>query len=64
MARAGHLQSIVVSGDKLEVNTLDGETFVSQKVEGTSIEELLDREGVDRIASGLRITAKGSATLE
>ena len=64
MARSGHLQSIEVSGDKLEVTTLNGVTFASRKVEGTSIGELLDRAGVDHIASGLQITVKGSAARE
>ncbi len=64
MARSGDLLSIEVSGDKLEVTTLRGETFASRKVEGISIEELLDREGVDHIASGLQITVKGSAARE
>ena len=64
MARGGDLQSIEVSGDKLEVTTLRGETFVSRKEEGRSIVELLDREGVDHIASGFQITVKGSAARE
>ena len=64
MARRGDLQSIEVSDDKLEVTTLRGETFASRKPEGTSIVELLDREGVDHIASGLPITVKGSAARE
>ena len=64
MARIGDLQSIAVSGDKLEVNTLDGETFVSREVAGTSIKELSDREGVDHLASGLQIVATGSGAQE
>ena len=64
LARSGDLQSIEVSGDKLEVTTLRGETFASRKVEGISIVELLDQEGVDHIGSGLRITVKGSAAQE
>ncbi len=64
MARTGDLQSIEVSGDKLEVTTLRGETFASRKPEGTNIWELLDREGVDHVASGLQITVKGSAARE
>ena len=64
MARGGHLQSIEVSGDKLEVTTLDGETFASRKVEGMSIVELLEQAGVDHITSGLQITVKGSAGRE
>ena len=64
MARTGHLQSIEVSGDKLEVTTLEGVTFASRKPEGTSIGALLDREGVDHIASGLQITVKGFAARE
>ena len=61
MVRSSHLQSIEVSGDKLEVTTLSSETFASRKPEGTSIVELLAEVGVDHIASGLEITAKGSA---
>ena len=64
MARAGELQSIEVSGYKLEITTLSGETFASRKVEGISIVELLDQEGVDHIASGLQITVKGSSARE
>ena len=64
MARGGVLQSIEVSGDKLEITTLDGETFASRKPEGISIVGLLDREGVDHIASGLQITVKGFAARE
>ena len=64
LARSGDLQSIEVSGDKLEVTTLRGETFASRKVEGISIVELLDQEGADHIGSGLRITVKGSAVRE
>ncbi len=64
MARTGELQSIEVSGDKLEVTTLDGKTFASRKPEGISIVELLDRQGVDHIASGLQITVKGSTARE
>ncbi len=62
MARGGELQSIEVSGDKLEVTTLRGETFASRKPEGISIVELLDRAGVDHIGSGLQITVNGFAT--
>ena len=64
MARGGDLRSIEVSGDKLEVTTHSGETFASRKVEGISIVELLDREGVDHIGSGLQITVKGPAARE
>ena len=64
MARSGDLQSIEVSGDKLEVRTLRGETFASRKEEGRSMVELLYREGVDQMASGLQITVKGSAARE
>ena len=64
MARTGQLQSIEVSGDKLEVTTLDGVTFASRKPGDTSIGALLDREGVGHIASGLQITVKGFAAPE
>ena len=64
MARTGHLQSIEVTGDDIEVTTLDGLTVASRKPEGTSIVTLLDREGVDHIASGLQITVKGIAAQE
>ena len=62
MARGGDLQSIEVSGDKLEVTTLRGETFASRKEAGISIVELLDRAGVDHIGSGLEITVTGSTS--
>ncbi len=62
MARGGHLQSIEVSGDKLEVTTLDGETFAARKVESMSIVELLEQAGVNHITSGLQITVKGSTS--
>ncbi len=64
MARGGDLQSIEVSGDRLEVTTLRGETFASRKPEGPGIVELLDREGVDHIGSGLQITVKGSTAAD
>ena len=64
LARTGDLQSIEVSGDKLEVTTPRGETFASRKGEGTSIVELLDRAGVDHIANGLQIILKGSTARE
>ncbi len=64
MARTGQLQSIEVSGDKLEVTTLKGMTFASRKPEGTSIIALLDLEGVEHIFSGLQITVNGPAAQE
>ena len=63
MARRGVLESIEVSGDKLEITTLRAEKFTSRKEEGASVVELLQRAQVDPIASGVQISVKGSSGL-
>ena len=63
MARRGDLESIEVSGDKLEITTLRGETLASRKEEGASVVELLEQAGIDLAASKLDVTIKGSSGL-
>ena len=63
MARRGDLESIEVSGDKLEITTLRGEMLTSRKEEGASVVELLEQAGIDLAASKLDVTIKGSSGL-
>ena len=63
MAARGQLESIEVEGDSLTVTTTGGETYVSRKEEGASVVEILERAGVDPVASRLDIVVKGSSGL-
>ena len=63
MAARGQLESIEVKGDNLTVMTTGGETYVSRKEEGASVVEILERAGVDPVASRLDIVVKGSSGL-
>ena len=46
-ARAGNLERIEVSGDKLTVTTKLGDTYTARKEEGSSLMDILARGGVD-----------------
>ena len=63
MAARGQLESIEVRGDKLTVTGTSGETFTSRKEKGSSVVEILERSGVDPLASNVRIDVKGSGGL-
>ena len=63
MAGRGHLESIEISGDKLAVTTVGGESFTSRKEEGASVVESLERAGIDPLSSNVEITVKGSGGL-
>ena len=55
MAQTGQLESIEVTGDKLDVTTLSGEQFESRKETSVSIVELLEQRGVDSTSSSVLI---------
>ena len=63
MAAKGRVDSIVVKGDKLTVTTTVGDSFTSRKEAGASVVEILERSGVDPVASNLDVTVKGSSGL-
>ena len=63
MAARGHLESIEVRGDDLTVITTSQEKLTSRKEEGASVVEILERSGVDPVASNLQVTVKGSSGL-
>ena len=63
MAAGGQLDTIEISGDKLNVITRAGETFTSRKEDGASVVEMLANANVDPLASGVRITVKGRGGL-
>jgi ATP-dependent Zn protease len=48
-AKSGVVQSLVVKGDTLEVNLLDGTTYESRKEEGISVYTLLEANDVDTL---------------
>ena len=63
LVAAGQLETIEVSGDKLTLFTRSQETLTSRKEEGASVVEILQRSGVDLLASNVQIIAKGSSGL-
>ena len=63
MAAKGRVDSIVVKGDKLTVITTVGDTVTSRKEAGASVVEILERSGVDPVASNVDVTVKGSSGL-
>ncbi|MGH2541438.1 MAG: ATP-dependent metallopeptidase FtsH/Yme1/Tma family protein, partial [Ardenticatenaceae bacterium] len=63
MASRGTLEAIEIDGDEVTAISRTGEEFTSRKEEGASIVEILERSGVDPVASGLRISVKGSSGL-
>ncbi len=58
MAEAGRLSSIQVTGDSLDVTTIDGATFRSRKESGVSIIELLDERGIVTGERGIQVSVK------
>ena len=63
MAASGDLETIEVKGDKLTITTTKGESFISRKEEGASVVAILERAGVDPVASRLQVVVKGSSGL-
>ncbi len=58
-ARAGTLDKIEVSGDKLTVTTKLGETYTSHKEDGSSMVEILTAGGANTGPSGVDVEVKG-----
>ena len=63
MARGGEVETIEVSGDKLTVTTIRGESFTSMKEERSSIYEILQGAGIDPVTSNFAIAVRGSSGL-
>ena len=61
MAARGQIESIEVKGDNLDVTTTSRESLTSRKEEGASVVEILERSGVDPVASNIEITVRGSS---
>ena len=62
LAESNQLTKIQVIGDRLEVSTVDGETFSSRKESGLSIIELLSDRGIDPVESEIQVEVKGKST--
>ena len=62
LAEEGQLSKIEVKGDKLEVTTIDNETFKSRKESSVSILELLAQRDIDTGAESIQIEVKGEGT--
>ena len=63
MAARGDIDTIEVNGNNLTVITTSRETFTSRKEDGSSVVEILERAGVDPLASNVQIIVKGSSGL-
>ncbi|MCH7746327.1 MAG: ATP-dependent metallopeptidase FtsH/Yme1/Tma family protein, partial [Chloroflexi bacterium] len=63
MAARGDIDTIEVNGNNLTVITTSRETFTSRKEEGSSVVEILERAGVDPLASNVQVVVKGSSGL-
>ena len=63
MAARGDIDTIEVNGNNLTVITTSRETFTSRKEEGSSVVEILERAGVDPLASNFQVVVKGSSGL-
>ena len=63
MAARGDIDTIEVNGNNLTVITTGSETFTSRKEEGSSVVEILERAGVDPLASNFQVVVKGSSGL-
>ena len=63
MAARGQLDLIEVRGDDLDITTTSGEFFTSRKESGASVVEILERSGVDPLASNVEVSVKGSGGL-
>ncbi len=63
MAARGDIDTIEVNGNNLTVITTGSETFTSRKEEGSSVVSILERAGVDPLASNFQVVVKGSSGL-
>ena len=63
MAKRGQVDTIEVSGDKLTVTNIRGESFTSTKEERSSIYDILQGAGVDPATSNISIYVRGSSGL-
>ncbi|MCH7786176.1 MAG: ATP-dependent zinc metalloprotease FtsH, partial [Chloroflexi bacterium] len=63
MAARGDIDTIEVNGNNLTVITTGRETFTSRKEDGSSVVEILERAGVDPLASNVQVVVKGSSGL-
>ncbi len=63
MAARGDVDTIEVRGDKLTIITASGETLTSRKEEDASVVKILERSGVDPLASNVNVEVKGSGGL-
>ena len=63
MANRGEIDTIEVQGDKLHVLTTRGDTFVSNKEEGTSIVEMIEASDGTSSMLSPNIVSKGSSGL-
>ena len=63
MAARGHIDTVEVNGNNLTVITTSRETFTSRKEDGSSVVEILERAGVDPLASNVQVVVKGSSGL-
>ena len=63
MAAKGQLETIEVRADELKVKTTTGEIYTSRKEDSASVVELLERAGVDPLASNVEVIVKGSSGL-
>ena len=63
MTARGDIDTIEVNGNNLTVITTSRETFTSRKEEGSSVVSILERAGVDPLASNFQVVVKGSSGL-
>ena len=56
------ISKIQVQGDKLEITSVSGEVYKSQKEPGISVFELLETKGVDTVDSGIAIEVQDKET--
>jgi len=63
MVARGDVELIEVSGDTLTIFSTSGETFISRKEEGSSVVRMLEKAGIDPLASEVQIQVKGSGGL-
>ena len=62
LAESKSLTKIRVEGDKLEVSTIDGDTFRPRKERSVSIFDLLSKRGIDPVASAIQIEVQGESS--
>jgi cell division protease FtsH len=61
MTAGGDIDRIEVNGDSLTLYTNIGETLTSRKETGSSIVKILEKAGIDPLASNVQIDVKGSS---